>query len=130
MNSRSLDFVDDVMRITGGKGVDAVLNSLAADFIPKSLSVLAPFGRFIEIGKVDIFNNSKIGMELLKNNISYFMFDLIEYIVQRTDHIAEMFVELGEKFQRGAYQPLTHTDFKITQGRRSLSLYGSRKARW
>jgi thioester reductase-like protein len=115
MNSRSLDFVDDVMRLTDGKGVDAVLNSLAADFIPKSLSVLAPFGRFVEIGKVDIYNNSKIGMELLKNNISYFMFDLIEYIVQRTDQIAEMFSELGEKFEQGVYLPLTHTDFKITE---------------
>ncbi len=114
MHSRSLDFVDDVMRITHGKGVDCVLNSLAADFIPKSLSVLAPFGRFVEIGKVDIFNNTKIGMELLKDNISYFMFDLIEYIVQRTDHIAEMFVELGEKFEQGIFRPLTHTDFPIT----------------
>ncbi len=115
MNSRTLDFVDDVMRITEGKGVDAVLNSLAADFIPKSLSVLAPFGRFVEIGKVDIVNNSKIGMELLKNNITYYMFDLIEYIVQRTDQIAEMFAELGEKFDQGVFQPLTHTDFKITE---------------
>ncbi len=115
MHSRTLDFVDDVMRITDGKGVDCVLNSLAADFIPKSLSVLAPFGRFVEIGKVDIFNNTKIGMELLKDNISYFMFDLIEYIVQRTDYIAEMFVELGDKFEKGVYKPLTHTDFPITQ---------------
>ncbi len=115
MHSRTLDFVDDVMRITEGKGVDCVLNSLAADFIPKSLSVLAPFGRFVEIGKVDIYNNTKIGMELLKDNISYFMFDLIEYIVQRTDHIAEMFVELGQKFEEGTFKPLTHTDFPITK---------------
>ena len=77
--------------------------------------MLAPFGRFVEIGKVDIYNNSKIGMELLKNNISYFMFDLIEYIVQRTDHIAEMFVELGARFEQGIYRPLTHTDFPITE---------------
>ena len=115
MHSRTLDFVNDVMRITDGKGVDCVLNSLAADFIPKSLSVLAPFGRFVEIGKVDIYNNTKIGMELLKDNISYFMFDLIEYIVQRTDHIAEMFVELGAKFEEGTFKPLTHTDFPITK---------------
>ncbi len=115
MNSRTLDFVDDIRRITAGYGVDVVLNSLAGDFIPKSLSVLAPFGRFVEIGKVDIYNNSKIGMGQLKDNISFFIFDLIEYIVQRTDHVAEMFEELGQKFIDGAYRPLTHNDFPITR---------------
>ena len=54
MDSRSLDFAAEVRRITGGRGVDVVLNSLAGDFIPKSLSTLAPGGRFLEIGKVDV----------------------------------------------------------------------------
>jgi thioester reductase-like protein len=115
MNSRTLDFVDDIRRITDGYGVDAVLNSLAGDFIPKSLSVLAPFGRFVEIGKVDIYNNSQIGMELLRNNISYFVFDLIEYIVHKTPQVAEMFEELRQKFDSGVYKPLTHNDFPITK---------------
>ena len=51
MDSRTFEFADQIMEITGGEGVDAVLNSLAGPFIPKSLSVLAPFGRFLEIGK-------------------------------------------------------------------------------
>ncbi|MFC1759598.1 zinc-binding dehydrogenase, partial [Planctomycetota bacterium] len=38
MDSRSLDFADQIMEITQGKGVDAVLNSLAGEFIPKSFS--------------------------------------------------------------------------------------------
>ncbi len=115
MDSRSLNFVDDVMKITNGKGVDCVLNSLSAEFIHKSLSVLGHFGRFIEIGKVDIHNNTKIGMELLKNNITYYMFDLIEYIVQKTDHIAEVYNELAEKFDKKIYKPLSSTVFPITK---------------
>ena len=54
MDSRSLDFADEILEITNGAGVDGVLNQLAGDFITKSLSVLAPYGRFLEIGKVDI----------------------------------------------------------------------------
>jgi NADPH:quinone reductase-like Zn-dependent oxidoreductase len=46
MNSRSLDFADEVMELTGGEGVDVVLNSLAGEFIPKSLSVLRSAGDF------------------------------------------------------------------------------------
>lgn len=42
-------------------GVDIVLNSLAGEFLFKSVSILAPFGRFLEIGKRDIYANSKLG---------------------------------------------------------------------
>ena len=36
LNSRTLDFAEGVMEITGGKGVDVVLNSLAGDFFQKT----------------------------------------------------------------------------------------------
>lgn len=42
MNSRTLDFVQEIMDLTGGEGVDVVLNSLAGEFIPASISVLRP----------------------------------------------------------------------------------------
>ncbi|HTU59579.1 MAG TPA: polyketide synthase dehydratase domain-containing protein, partial [Polyangiales bacterium] len=46
-DSRSVSFAADVMRDSGGKGVDIVLNSLAGDFIPASLGTLASGGRFV-----------------------------------------------------------------------------------
>ncbi len=60
IDSRRGDFAESVMEITGGKGVDVVLNALAAEAIPMGLSCLAPFGRFVEIGKRDIYQNSRI----------------------------------------------------------------------
>ena len=95
MNSRTLEFADQIQEITGGRGVDAVLNSLAGDFIPKSMSVLAPFGRFLEIGKIDIYKNSKIGLEPLRNNISYFVIDLAQHLIYKPDYVAQLFVRVG-----------------------------------
>ncbi len=115
MDSRSLDFADEIMEITQGKGVDAVLNSLAGEFIPKNFSVLAPFGRFLEIGKIDIYNNTRIGLEPLRNNISYFVIDLAQHLEHKPDYVASMFVELSERFESGDYQPLTHKTFPITE---------------
>ena len=43
------------MELTNGRGVDVVLNALAAEAIPMGLSCLAESGRFIEIGKRDIY---------------------------------------------------------------------------
>ena len=78
MNSRTLDFADEIMRLTNGQGVDIVLNSLANDFIPKTFGVLAKNGRFIEIGKTGIWSNDKVAME--RPDCSYFLFDLMDVI--------------------------------------------------
>lgn len=114
MNSRTVEFADQVMRRTSGTGVDAVLNSLAGEFIPKSLSVLAPFGRFLEIGKIDVYGNSKVGLAAFKNNISYHMVDLAQIIVEQPDRIASILSELTSLFDSGAYRPLTHQSFPIS----------------
>jgi acyl transferase domain-containing protein len=55
MSSRTPAFADEIMTLTGGDGVDLVLNSLNGEMIPRSLAALAPKGRFIEIGKAGIW---------------------------------------------------------------------------
>lgn len=115
MNSRSLEFADEILSITEGEGVDAVLNSLAGPFIPKSLSVLAPFGRFLEIGKADVYGNSKIGMESLKDNLSYFVIDLAQRLERRPEQVAAMFAELSGRFASGDYRPLPRSVFPVSE---------------
>ena len=115
MNSRTLEFADEIMEVTGGRGVDAVLNSLAGDFIPKSLSVLAPFGRFLEIGKVDIYRNARIGLHPLRNNISYFVIDLTQHLRDKPAYVVQMFAEIAERFASGDYRPIPYTSFPISR---------------
>ena len=71
IDSRRSDFAEAVMELTDGKGVDVVLNALAAEAIPMGLSCLAQFGRFIEIGKRDIYQNSRIPLWPLRKNASF-----------------------------------------------------------
>lgn len=59
-NSRDTSFEQLVLRRTRGRGVDLVLNSLAADKLQASLRCLALGGRFLEIGKLDLSNNSAL----------------------------------------------------------------------
>ena len=115
LDSRTLEFADRIMEITGGRGVDAVLNSLAGDFIPKNFSVLARFGRYLEIGKIDIYGNSKIGLEPLRNNVSFFVIDLAQHLEDKPEYVAEMFSALEEKFSEGVYRPLPSTVFPIPE---------------
>jgi amino acid adenylation domain-containing protein len=75
-DSRSLGFADDVLAATKGRGVDVVLNSLPGPFLEKSLALVAPGGRFLEIGKRDIYADRLIGLRSLRQNAAFFAVDL------------------------------------------------------
>ena len=113
MNSRNLDFAEEVMQLTGGKGVDLILNSLNGDFIAQNLAILAPNGRFVEIGKVGIWDQAQVAEK--RADISYFPFDLLEVSRQDPELINRMFVELRQQFVDGKLQPLPHQVFPIQQ---------------
>jgi len=66
-NSRDTTFKRLIMSETNGRGVDLVLNSLAEDKLQASVRCLAPGGRFLEIGRFDLDNNSRLGRLYLIN---------------------------------------------------------------
>ena len=109
MNSRSLDFADDIMTLTEGKGVDVVLNSLSGEFIPKSISVLKERGRFLEIGKQGIWQKEDVAK--LNPSINYFIIDLWRITQDNPQLIQEMLSKLIPQFATGKLQPLPQTLF-------------------
>ncbi|MDA1052331.1 MAG: SDR family NAD(P)-dependent oxidoreductase [Planctomycetota bacterium] len=114
-DSRSLDFYNDVMEVTGGRGVDIVLNSLTGRFITQSLKCLAPFGRFIELGKSDIYRNSKLSLERLGQNIAFFVVDVDRLAAQKPDLHRLVMTEVVAFFERGELQPHQITEFPVSK---------------
>ncbi len=114
-DSRSLDFYNRVMEVTAGRGVDVVLNSLSGRFITQSLKCLAPFGRFVELGKSDIYRNSKLSLKRFGENMSYFVVDVDRLAAQRSDLHQQMMAEVAALFERGELKPHEITEFPISQ---------------
>jgi acyl transferase domain-containing protein/NADPH:quinone reductase-like Zn-dependent oxidoreductase len=75
-SSRDLEFSNQIPRRTSGQGVDVVLNSLSGEALQKSCSLLAPFGRFVEIGKKDLISDARLEMGCLEKNVSFMTVDL------------------------------------------------------
>ncbi|PVH93503.1 polyketide synthase PksD [Periconia macrospinosa] len=74
--SRNNSFAKGIMRVTNGYGVDVVLNSLAGEGLRASWECVAPYGRFIELGKADINANSALPMSCFAKNVSFSAIDL------------------------------------------------------
>ncbi len=49
INYRAADFVEAVKQITGGKGVDVVLDMVGGDYLPRNLQCMADDGRHVSI---------------------------------------------------------------------------------
>ncbi len=113
MNSRTLDFAEEVMNLTLGQGVDVVLNSLNGEFITKSFEALATGGRFIEIGKIGIWDEKQVKQK--RPDAHYFPFDLGEVAQQNPGLITQIMNTLGQEFERGYLKPLPHKVFDIEQ---------------
>ena len=104
-SSRTLEFEEVFRAATGGRGVDVVLDSLAGEFVDASLRLVAPGGRFIEMGKADVRDPAEVA-------VSYQAFDLME---AGPDRIGAMLGELATLFATGSLRPLPVVCWDVRQ---------------
>ncbi|SJN59050.1 Phenolphthiocerol synthesis polyketide synthase type I Pks15/1 [Vibrio ruber DSM 16370] len=106
MNSRTLDFAEQIMQETQGLGVDVVLNSLTGDFIPKSLNILAHEGVFVEIGKRDRELWGEEQIHQIRPDAHFSLIDLMATTGSQPQIFAPLAQMLSEGLEQGDYQPL------------------------
>lgn len=111
-DSRTLAFADQIMEATDGEGVDVVLNSLAGEAMERSLGIVRPFGRFLELGKRDFFAGSRLGLRPFRRNISYFGIDADQILVHRPRLAGRLFRETIDLFRDGSLLPLPYRRFE------------------
>lgn len=81
--SRNTSFAQGIMRMTKNHGVDVVLNSLSGSGLIASWECIASFGRFIEIGKKDIYARGKLPMFQFDKNASFAAIDFSSIVKER-----------------------------------------------
>ena len=118
MNSRNLDFAAEILEITAGKGVDIVLNSLNGEFIDKSFEVLAENGRFVELGKIGIWDKQQV--QQTYPTAQYFPFDLGEVTKQNPDAVRSLWKKLGKLFEQEQLRPLPIKTFSIQESQQAF----------
>ncbi len=114
-DSRTLSFGNDILKWTDGKGVDVILNSLGGDALIKSWSLLAPYGRFLEIGKKDISINSKLPMKDFDRNTLFASIDLDRIFLDHPQIIQRLIKKAFSLFNKGVFQSLPCKSFPANE---------------
>jgi NADPH:quinone reductase-like Zn-dependent oxidoreductase len=105
-SSRDPSFVKGIKRMTKGRGVDVVLNSLAGEMLRQTWHCIAPFGHFVEIGIKDILNNTGLDMRPFLQDATFTFFNLRHVEESRPDLLAEILAGAFELLHRGITQPV------------------------
>ncbi|MBX3611471.1 MAG: SDR family NAD(P)-dependent oxidoreductase [Hydrogenophaga sp.] len=114
MDSRSLDFAEQVQLATQGRGVDLVLNSLAGDFIETSVRCLASDGAFLEIGKRDIWTAERFIQE--RPQARYHAIDLNAQRYENPVAAQALFRQVIALANAGEISALPHHTFDLSRG--------------
>jgi acyl transferase domain-containing protein/acyl carrier protein len=110
LDSRDPGFAD-ALRAEWPEGVDVVLNSLAGEAMERSLGLLKPFGRFLELGKRDFVENRRAPLRPLRRNASYFAVDVDELPRARPALAARLLGRIRDRLAQGTIRPLPATAF-------------------
>ena len=127
IDSRRGDFAEAVMELTDRRGVDVVLNALAGEAIPMGLGCLAEFGRFVEIGKRDIYQNSRIPLRPLRRNASFHVVAMDAVFAGDESLTREMLKEISDLVEQRALYPLPFRAFPANNVGSAFRLMASGK---
>ncbi|KFY81215.1 hypothetical protein V499_00041 [Pseudogymnoascus sp. VKM F-103] len=107
--SRDLKFARGIEQATSGRGIDVVLNSLAGDALQATWKCIAPFGRFVEIGKKDIDINTKLEMSPFAKNVTFTSVDVTVIFRQNTKLAKTIFSKAMELVKMGLVKEVSPT---------------------
>ncbi|KAH7316948.1 polyketide synthase-like protein [Stachybotrys elegans] len=117
-SSRDDGFVSALNAATGGRGVNVVVNSLVGDLMHATWRCLAPFGRFVEVGKRELVDAGKLEMDIVSRNTTFTAFDLTEMFFQDGDyhqnHLAGLVKDVLELYRLKEIQPVPVTTFDVS----------------
>ncbi|MEV6280241.1 SDR family NAD(P)-dependent oxidoreductase [Nocardia sp. NPDC051832] len=115
VNSRSLNFVDDVLRLTEGRGADVVFSSAPGETLRQNLRVAAEFGRIIEIGKADIYGSGAIDLRPFDRNLSLIAVDMDRMFQARPELTRAVTAEVLARLDKGEYEALPTTMYPVSR---------------
>jgi NADPH:quinone reductase-like Zn-dependent oxidoreductase len=115
--------LDHIMALTNGKGVDVVVNSLAGALLKATWDCIARFGRFIEVGKIDMEASRRVDMTPFRRCATFASVDLMQLREYNRPLSHEALVESIKIIHgRGKPPALPITEFSISDVEKAMRL--------
>lgn len=127
-SSRDPQFAKGVKRMTGGNGVDVIMNSVAGDMLRLTWGCIAPFGRFVELGARDYTDNTRLEMSKFARNVTFCVVNLVSLVRERPRVAANVWANVMALFRANQLNgPSPLTVFGVSEIEKALRTMQSGK---
>jgi acyl transferase domain-containing protein/NADPH:quinone reductase-like Zn-dependent oxidoreductase/SAM-dependent methyltransferase len=114
-SSRTTGFGRSIRAMTPNEGVDVVLNSLGGDVFRESCNTLAPYGRFVEIGRKEFLDDMLMPVKFLLKNITFSYVDLALLIDDKKPLARRVLEDVMDLMSRQAVRPTSIMTMPISE---------------
>jgi putative PIG3 family NAD(P)H quinone oxidoreductase len=117
MNYRSEDFVDVLKGLTGGRGVDLILDIVGGEYVARNIAALAVDGRLVQIGLMGGAASATIDLsDVLRRRLTITGSTLRPRTVEEKGAIADALRrEVWPLFEEGRVKPVVHRTFPLAE---------------
>ena len=124
-DSRSTEFAEQIRRDTDGYGVDIVLNSLTGAAQRAGFELLATGGRFVEIGKRDVYGNTRLGLLPFHRNLTFYYLDLALMTLSHPQRVAELLSTVYRLVAEGELPHAQYTTYPLADAATAVRVMGA-----
>jgi polyketide synthase 5 len=124
-DSRSTDFADQIRGDTAGYGVDIVLNSLTGAAQRAGFELLATGGRFVEIGKHDVYGNTRLGMFPFRRNLTFHYVEVALMAASHPHRVGALLRTVYQLVVQGDLPAAAHTEYPLTDAATAIRAMGA-----
>jgi NADPH2:quinone reductase len=126
INYRSQDFVAEVKRLTGGRGVDVVLDMVAGDYVRRDIEVLADDGRLVILALLGGSKGEVPFDQVMRRRLTLTGSTLRARPVEFKARLArEVASRVWPLIEDGRVKPVIHTTFPLAEAARAHELMES-----
>lgn len=119
-DSRTTDFADEIRQDTDGYGVDVVLNSLIGPAQRAGIELLAFGGRFVEIGKRDVYEHTRVDLYPFRRNLAFHYADLALMTVNAPERIGTLLRTVYQLVGDGVLPVPEHTAYPLSEAANAI----------
>ena len=124
-DSRSIEFADQIRHDTDGYGVDIVLNSVTGAAQLAGIKLLALGGRFLEIGKRDIYGDTELGLFPFRQNLAFYGVDLGLMSASHPAQVRELLNAVYKLTAEGVLPMPESTHYRLAEAATAIRVMGA-----
>lgn len=122
------DFVAEVLRITGGRGADLVLEMVGGETYGRNLDATRKYGRIVVFGAATAQVASVSNVELIfRRPVAMIGYHITQLIADRPDLFAAELVEIAELMAAGVMVPIEPAAWPLDRAAEALAELEARK---